>query len=159
MFTEAFPTPDRRAHCPAVEQPTPAELPDDDFPYYLTTARVLRHYQARTQTRRRAAPAEAEPEPLVELHPTLAQLIGVGTGDTVRLRTRRGEVVMPARIVSGIRPDTVFAPLHWGGSASINQLTIPVMYPYSRMPSFKVCAVAVARADAADSMKGDVAHG
>ncbi|MBV9320089.1 MAG: nitrite reductase, partial [Mycobacterium sp.] len=133
--------------------------PDDEFPYYLTTGRVLRQYQSGTQTRRVAALAEAEPEPLVELHPTLARLVGVGAGDKVRLRTRRGEVVMTARIVSGIRPDTVFAPFHWGGTASINQLTISVLDPYSRMPSFKVCAVAVARADAADLMKGDVAHG
>ncbi|MBV9353254.1 MAG: molybdopterin oxidoreductase family protein [Mycobacterium sp.] len=159
MFTEDFPTPDRRAHFHAVEQPAPAELPDDEFPYYLTTGRVLRQYQSGTQTRRVAALAEAEPEPLVELHPTLARLVGVGAGDKVRLRTRRGEVVMTARIVSGIRPDTVFAPFHWGGTASINQLTISVLDPYSRMPSFKVCAVAVARADAADLMKGDVAHG
>ncbi|MBV9319649.1 MAG: molybdopterin-dependent oxidoreductase, partial [Mycobacterium sp.] len=69
MFTEDFPTPDRRAHFHAVEQPAPAELPDDEFPYYLTTGRVLRHYQSGTQTRRVAALAEADPEPLVELHP------------------------------------------------------------------------------------------
>ena len=151
MFAEDFPTPDRRAHFYPVEQPAPAELPDDEFPYYLTTGRVLRQYQSGTQTRRVGQLAEADPEPVVELHPTLAALLGVKAGDQVRLRTRRGAVVMTARTASGIRPDTVFAPFHWGGRASINRLTIPVLDPTSRMPSFKVCAVAVSRADTPDT--------
>jgi assimilatory nitrate reductase catalytic subunit len=162
MFTEDFPTPDRRAHFHPVEQPAPAELPDDEFPYYLTTGRKLRQYQSGTQTRRVAQLNEAEPEPVVELHPTLAQLVGVRAGEKVWLRTRRGEVVMTARTENGIRPDTVFAPFHWGGAASINRLTIPELDPHSRMPSFKVCAVALSRADTADtadSMKGEATHG
>ena len=61
---------------------------------------------------------------------------------------------MTAQTDSGIRPDTVFAPFHWGGAASVNRLTNPVLDPHSRMPSFKVCAVAVARAQA-DSPEGD----
>ncbi|OBI89600.1 molybdopterin oxidoreductase family protein [Mycobacterium asiaticum] len=158
MFTEDFPTPDRRAHFHAVDQPAPAELPDDEFPYYLTTGRLLRQYQSGTQTRRVAQLAKAAGEPVVELHPTLAQSVGVRTGDKVVLRTRRGEVVMTARTESGIRPDTVFAPFHWGGAGSVNRLTIPTLDPHSRMPSFKVCAVAVARADTTDLMKGEVAH-
>jgi len=153
MFAQDFPTPDRRAHFHPVEQAAPAERPDDEFPYYLTTGRVLRQYQSGTQTRRVASLAEAEPEPVVELHPMLAQLVGVRTGEKVRLRTRRGEVVMTARTESGIRPDTVFAPFHWGGAGNINRLTIAELDPHSRMPSFKVCAVALSRADTADTRK------
>ncbi|MBV8785766.1 MAG: molybdopterin oxidoreductase family protein [Mycobacterium sp.] len=155
LFAEDFPTPDRRAHFHAVQQPGAAELPDEEFPYYLTTGRVLRQYQSGTQTRRVAQLAEAEPEPVVELHPTLAGLVGVRSGDKVRLRTRRGEVVMTARTASGIRPDTVFAPFHWGGVANINRLTIPELDPISRMPSFKVCAVALEPADTVDPTKGE----
>jgi assimilatory nitrate reductase catalytic subunit len=145
LFTADFPTPDRRAHFHPVEQRGGPETPNDEFPYYLTTGRVLRHYQSGTQTRRVTALAEAEPEPVVELHPTLAQRLGVGSGDKVRLTTRRGEAVMTARTDTGIRPDTVFAPFHWGGAASINRLTNPTMDPHSRMPSFKACAVAVSK--------------
>lgn len=159
LFVEDFPTTDRRAHFHPVEQGSAPEPPDDEFPYYLTTGRVLRHYQSGTQTRRVAALAEAEPEPLVELHPTLARRLGVGSGDTVRLTTRRGAVAMTARTNGGIRPDTVFAPFHWGGAASINRLTNPVLDPHSRMPSFKVCAVSVAKAEAPDSLEGDETHG
>jgi assimilatory nitrate reductase catalytic subunit len=147
LFTEDFPTRDRRAQFHAVEQIGAAELPDDDYPYYLTTGRLLRQYQSGTQTRRVASLAEAEPEAVVEMHDSLARRIDVKAGDLVRLRTRRGSAVMAARIVSGIRSDTVFAPFHWGGEANTNILTNPALDPHSRMPEFKVCAVALGRAD------------
>ncbi|OBF63515.1 nitrite reductase [Mycobacterium sp. 852002-51971_SCH5477799-a] len=165
MFAEDFPTPDRRAHFHPVEQPRAAEVPDDEFPYYLTTGRVLQQYQSGTQTRRVARLAGDQPEPVAELHPLLAKRIGVQAGDKIRLRTRRGEVVMTARTVTGIRQDTVFAPFHWGGAASINRLTSPALDPHSKMPSFKVCAVAVSRvdvpktADDANCLEGDLRHG
>jgi assimilatory nitrate reductase catalytic subunit len=150
MFLEDFPTADRRAHFHAVEHRASAELPDDEFPYYLTTGRLMGQYQSGTQTRRVAQLAHADPEPVIEMHPTLARRLGARGGDKIRLRTRRGEVVMTARTVSGIRPDTVFAPFHWGETACINRLTNPELDPHSRMPSFKVCAVAVTRADTGD---------
>ncbi|MFP1155664.1 molybdopterin oxidoreductase family protein [Mycobacterium sherrisii] len=148
LFVVDFPTPDRRAHFHVVEQRGAVELPDDDFPYYLTTGRVLRQYQSGTQTRRVASLVEGEPEPVAEIHPMLAQRLGIRTGDKIVLRTRRGQVVMTARAVDGIRPDTVFAPFHWGGTGSVNRLTNPALDPHSRMPSFKVCAVSVSAAAA-----------
>jgi assimilatory nitrate reductase catalytic subunit len=159
LFLEDFPTPDRRAHFHPVEQRAAAEVPDDEFPYYLTTGRVTSQYQSGTQTRRVATLAEATSEPVAELHPTLGSRHGIVNGGKVRLKTRRGEVVMTARINDGIRPDTVFAPFHWGGAASINRLTNPALDPHSRMPSFKVCAVSVsnaaARTEVTDAPKGD----
>jgi assimilatory nitrate reductase catalytic subunit len=147
LFTEDFPTTDRRAHFLPVEHAGAAELPDADYPYYLTTGRLLRQYQSGTQTRRVASLAEAEPEAVIEMHETLARRIGVEAGELVRLRTRRGSAVMAARIVVGIRSDTVFAPFHWGGDGNANRLTNPALDPYSRMPEFKVCAVALERTD------------
>ncbi|MFC3964387.1 molybdopterin oxidoreductase family protein [Nocardia jiangsuensis] len=146
MFTVDFPTPDRRARFCVTEQGDAAEPPDTRFPYYLTTGRLLKQYQSGTQTRRVGALAAAEPAPHVELHEQLARRIGVVDGDPVLLRTRRGEAVMAARIDRAIRPDTVFVPFHWGGRGSANLLTNPVLDPHSRMPAFKVCAVAVERA-------------
>ncbi|ORW94977.1 nitrite reductase [Mycobacterium sp. IEC1808] len=155
LFVEDFPTQDRRARFYPVEQRGAAEAPDDEFPYYLTTGRVLSQYQSGAQTRRVAQLAEAEPEPVVEMHPTLGSRVGIGSGGKVRLRTRRGEVVMTARLNDGIRPDTVFAPFHWGGAAGINRLTNPALDPHSRMPSFKVCAVSVSNAEVFDTPEGD----
>jgi assimilatory nitrate reductase catalytic subunit len=150
LFTEDFPTRDRRAQFHPVEQQGAAELPDADYPYYLTTGRLQAQYQSGTQTRRVTSLAEAEPEAVVEMHSTLAQRIGVQAGDLVRLRTRRGTAFMTARIARGIRSDTVFAPFHWGGDGNANLLTNPALDPYSRMPEFKVCAVAIDRANATD---------
>jgi assimilatory nitrate reductase catalytic subunit len=147
LFTEDFPTKDRRAKFHPVEHVGAAELPDDEYPYYLTTGRLLRHYQSGTQTRRVPSLAEAEHEAVIEMHDSLARRIDIKAGDLVRLRTRRGSAVMAARIVPGIRSDTVFAPFHWGGDANANTLTNPALDPYSRMPEFKVCAVALDRAD------------
>jgi assimilatory nitrate reductase catalytic subunit len=143
LFTEDFPTPDRRARFHPVEHRGPAETPDAEYPYYLTTGRLLRQYQSGTQTRRVASLQQAEPEAVVEMHATLAQRVGVATGDLVALRTRRGRAVMRVRIADGIRADTVFAPFHYGGASAVNLLTNPALDPHSKMPEFKACAVAI----------------
>lgn len=145
LFQEDFPTPDRRARFHPVQQKGPAELPCADYPYYLTTGRLLRQYQSGTQTRRVPSLAAAEPEATVEMHVDLARLVGVGAGDLVRLRTRRGVAVMRVRTTVGIRRDTVFAPFHYGGEGAVNLLTNPALDPYSKMPEFKACAVALER--------------
>jgi assimilatory nitrate reductase catalytic subunit len=143
LFTEDFPTTDRRAHFQPVEHRGPQETPDAEYPYYLTTGRLLRHYQSGTQTRRVSSLAESEPKAVVEVHPSLAHRIGVVAGDTVALRTRRGRALMSVRITAGIRPDTVFAPFHYGGASAVNLLTNPALDPHSEMPEFKACAVAI----------------
>ena len=143
LFTVDFPTPGRRARFHAVEHRGAAETPDAEYPYYLTTGRLLRQYQSGTQTRRVASLAAAEPDAVVELHGSVARRIGVTDGDQVALRTRRGRAVMRVRIADGIRADTVFAPFHYGGDGAVNLLTNPALDPHSRMPEFKACAVAI----------------
>jgi assimilatory nitrate reductase catalytic subunit len=127
------------------------EVPDDEFPYRLTTGRSRAHYQSGTQTRRTKALLDAEPEPAVEVHPDLAAHLGVADGGDVVLRTRRGEARMRVRLTSTIRPDTVFAPFHWPGEQTINDLTNPALDPASRMPEFKTCAVELTAAPATAS--------
>ena len=150
LFKVDFPTPDRLGHFHPVEQKGPAEAPDDDYPIYLTTGRLLHQYQSGTQTRRVVELSDADPEATVEMHDTLARQIGVQTGDLVRLRTRRGSAVMRVRAGGTIRPDTVFAPFHYGGIGAVNQLTNPALDPHSGMPEFKACAVAVDRVEPDD---------
>jgi assimilatory nitrate reductase catalytic subunit len=145
LFAERFGTPDGRARFFRVEHRDPAELPDADYPYLLTTGRVMQHYQSGTQTRRVGALNLAQPDARVELHPDLARRHGIADADLVELRSRRGRAVFRARVTDALRPDTLFTPFHWGGVASANALTNPVLDRHSRMPAFKVCAVAVAR--------------
>jgi assimilatory nitrate reductase catalytic subunit len=151
LFTDTFPTPDGRARFWAVEQQGPAELPDEEYPYYLTTGRSRWHYQSGAQTRRVRSLALAEPDAYVELHPVLARRLELPSSALVRLRTRRGCGVFRARITDTIRPDTVFVPFHWGGRSNANALTNPVLDVSSRMPEFKACAVALSRADDTDT--------
>jgi assimilatory nitrate reductase catalytic subunit len=142
LFADGFPTADGRARFVRVEHRDPAELPDRDFPYVLTTGRNVQQYQSGNQTRRVEALNVALPEPRAEIHPDLARRHGIADGDMVELRSRRGTALLRARLSDGIRPDTVFAPFHWPG---VNALTNPALDPHSKMPAFKACAVAIAR--------------
>jgi len=130
-----------------VQHREPAEAPDPEYPHVLTAGRVMQHYQSGNQTRRVRALAADQPEARVEIHPDLARRHGIAAGDLVRLRTRRGSATFRAKLTDTIRPDTVFTPFHWGGLASANTLTNPALDPSSRMPAFKVCAVALSRVD------------
>jgi assimilatory nitrate reductase catalytic subunit len=107
----------------------------------------MQHYQSGNQTRRVKTLMVALPEPRAELHPDLARRHGIAENDVVELRTRRGTAYFRARLSDAIRRDTVFAPFHWGGDSAANLLTDPALDPHSRMPAFKACAVAIARAD------------
>jgi assimilatory nitrate reductase catalytic subunit len=141
MFLDRFATDDGRARFHAVDHRSPAELPDADFPYVLTTGRVLAQYQSGTQTRRVADLVAAEPEAFVEIHPETARGLRIADGDAVVLKTRRGEATVKARLSRDIRLDTLFVPFHWAATASANALTNGARDPRSKIPEFKVCAV------------------
>ncbi|MEU6850339.1 molybdopterin oxidoreductase family protein [Actinacidiphila alni] len=146
LFLDRFATPDGRARFTPVQHRPAAEEPTPDFPYYLTTGRVLSQYQSGAQTRRVRELNEAAPGPFVQLHPRLADRLGVADGEPLAVTSRRGRAVAPARVSPAIRPDTVFMPFHWPGEGSANTLTNPALDPASRMPEFKVCAVRVEKA-------------
>ncbi len=146
LFLERFATDDGRARFHAAEPRASGEEPDADFPYWLTTGRVLSHYQSGAQTRRVPELAAAEPTAFVEIHPQTARGLGLAEGDLARLTTRRGSIAVNARLTATIRLDTLFVPFHWGDGQSANTLTNPALDPTSRMPEFKVCAVRVERA-------------
>jgi assimilatory nitrate reductase catalytic subunit len=143
IFAERFGTPSGRARFHPVRHEPPAEEPDETYPLYLTTGRVLSQYQSGTQTRRVERLARLAPEPVVEINPHTARRAGIADGTLVALTTRRGSSTARAKVTRDIREDTVFVPFHWGGAASVNRLTNPALDPISRMPEFKVCAVRI----------------
>jgi assimilatory nitrate reductase catalytic subunit len=143
LFTDRFGTPDGRARFHPVEYRAAAEEPDQEYPLYLTTGRVMQQYQSGTQTRRVKALREAVPESFVEMHPSMALSYGIANGDRVRVTTRRGTASAKARLTPAIRLDTLFMPFHFGVLECANSLTNPALDPVSRMPEFKICAARI----------------
>jgi len=112
----------------------------------LTTGRVIYHYLSGNQTRRVPFLKEQAPYPWVEMHEQTANRLGIKDGGWVTVRTRRGEMTVPALVVRSIRPDTLFIPYHYGHTQSANQLTNPVLEPMMKIPEYKVCAAVATRA-------------
>ncbi|MGH9305678.1 MAG: molybdopterin-dependent oxidoreductase [Acidimicrobiales bacterium] len=145
LFTERFAHPNGRARFVPVAYRPAAEAPDSDYPLYFTTGRYREHYNSGAQTRRVGRLQQARPEPRLQLHPILAKSLMLSDDGMVEVESRRGKACFKAHIDAGIRPDTVFAPLHWDGSQAANLITIAALDPISRMPEFKVCAVRIKR--------------
>ncbi|MFD5096412.1 molybdopterin oxidoreductase family protein [Amycolatopsis thailandensis] len=147
MFLDSFAHPDGRARFVPVDHVGPAEPPDAEFPLQATTGRVLQHYQSGAQTRLVKELNDVVAEAFVEVHPDTAARAGLAEGDLAVVRSRRGETVARVRCVPSLRPDLVFLPFHFPGEGRANLLTNPALDPTSRMPEFKVCAVALAPAE------------
>ena len=138
--------PDGKARFNVAPYTPPAEETDDEYPLMLTTGRVVSQFLSGTQTRRIGPLVDQYPDPQVEMHPQLAQRLGITNGDRVSVESRRGSITLPSLVVTTIRPDTVFIPYHWPGRKSANQLTISAQDPISKIPEYKVCAVRIKKA-------------
>lgn len=147
MFENGFNHSDGKARIHGITPKMPAEPIDREYPYILTTGRLANHYLSGAQTRRTEGLNRKAPVPIAEVHPKLAQKIGLKLGDQLRLTSRRGSLNFTFKITEGIHPTTIFVPFHWGGELSINKLTIGALDPTSRMPEFKLCAVKVERVE------------
>jgi assimilatory nitrate reductase catalytic subunit len=146
LFTDQFMHPGGKARFHVVRYRPAAEVPDSSYPLYFTTGRYKEHYNSGAQTRLVAKLTDAKPEPKVQIHPDLAERLGVTEGAKLLVESRRGSVRFTVSVSSDVRADTLFAPFHWGGKLAANILTVPALDPLSRMPEFKVCAVKAERA-------------
>jgi formate dehydrogenase alpha subunit len=120
----------------------PRELPDEEYPFILSTGRVLYHWHTGTMTRRVRGLEEIYPEGLVEIHPLDAERIGLASDELVEVSSRRGKVVAKAKITEKSPPGTVFMTFHFKEAAA-NLLTIDALDPIAKIPEYKVCAVKV----------------
>jgi len=152
LFAERFHHPDGRAKFHAVVHRPAGEEPDANYPYYFTTGRYQEHYNSGAQTRNVSRLSTAKPVPRVQLHPELADQLGIDNGWVLTVESRRGKVDFQAELFTGIRPDTLFAPFHWGGKHAANLLTNPALDPISRMPEFKLAAVRIAAVRQPDAL-------
>ncbi len=131
-----------------VEYMPPAEVPDEEYPLTFTTGRLLFHYHTGTMTRRSQGLDEKVPSSTVEIHPEDAQRFGVRDGDTVRVRSRRGEVVTTAQVTEDVMPGVVFMTFHFAESPA-NALTHAALDPVAKIPEYKACAVSIERVNGA----------
>ncbi len=147
LYEDAFNTDDGLAHLQGIGFSAPAETPDDEYPFTLTTGRVLYQYHTGTMTHREEGIMQYTPSDFVEIHPDTAAEYGIESGDEVRIRSRRGEIVVPAQVTDRVGPDTVFAPIHFAESA-VNRLTDEDhLDPAAATPEYKVSAVSIERVD------------
>lgn len=137
LFAERFPRGRGKFH-PLNYNPV-VESPDEDYPFILTTGRVLEHWHGGSMTRN-ASLNEIYPEALVEINPADAARMGILDGGAVRVTSRRGALVLRARVTRKANPGIVFIPFHFAEAAA-NLLTIDALDPLAKIPEYKACAV------------------
>jgi len=129
-----------------IEYRPPAELPDDEYPFYLTTGRIYQHWHTGSMTRRISALSREEPEGFVEINPKDAKTLRVANRELVRVVSRRGAITVKARLTDDVPEKAVFIPFHFR-EAPANLLTHAVCDPKAKIPEFKVCAVRVEKVE------------
>lgn len=140
FFTEDFNTPDGLGHLQVVHHKPPAETPDDDYPYILTTGRSIFHYHTGSMSRRTPRLDDEVPEASVQINPSDASERGIEDGDKITLKSRRGSIEIEAKITDDVQEGLLFVPFHFA-EACANVLTNPELDPDSGMPEYKICAV------------------
>jgi formate dehydrogenase alpha subunit len=131
-------------HFTAVAFKEPAEAPDEEYPFLLTTGRMMFHYHTGSMTRRSEKLDREVPEGYVELSPEDAVQLGLGKSARVRVISRRGQIETKAWITRRVPPGIVFIPFHFAEEAA-NVLTNPAMDPVAKIPEYKVAAVRIER--------------
>ncbi|TET44957.1 MAG: formate dehydrogenase subunit alpha [Dehalococcoidia bacterium] len=120
----------------------PAETPDDEFPFVLTTGRVMSQFHTRSMTGRSPTLDSEFPEAFLEINPEDAARLGINDEDLVEVSSRRGRIETRARVTDKVKPGTVYLPFHFVEAAA-NRLTNPALDPIAKIPELKVCAVAI----------------
>jgi nitrite reductase (NADH) large subunit len=152
LYTEArFPTPSGHARFVVPTGLRVAEPVSADAPIALTTGRVRDQWHTMTKTGRVPRLLDHTPAPELELAPADAARLGIEDGDRVRVGAARGAFEMEARVSDDLPDGVAFAPMHWGGSALVNQALAPALDPFSKQPELKHVPVRVERVAARDA--------
>ncbi len=142
LHKERFSHPDGIGVFAPIEWKPPAEVPDAEYPFVLTTGRILWHWHTGTMTRRSATLDSEVPTGWIEINPDDAKALGIQNKEMVRATTRRGTVNVPAKVTPDIMKGVMFMPFHFAECAA-NILTNNALDPIAKIPEFKACAVKV----------------
>ncbi len=135
-----------RAPFHVVEDEPPVDRLDAEFPIRLTTGRRLAEYNTGVQTGAYASPTRRGET--LDISPEDAERWGVREGERVRVRSRRGQLVVPVHVDEGLRPGLTFMTFHFPEQVATNHLTIDATDPRSGTAEFKAAAIAVERLEA-----------
>ena len=127
----------------AIEYQDPAELPDEQYPYFLTTGRMFAHFHTGTMTRVSPHLDIEQTTGYVSINPKDAGSLGVKQGDMLVLSSRRGRMEAPARLSESVEPGTLFLPIHFGENPTNVLTNAEAVDPLAKIPEFKVSAVKV----------------
>jgi assimilatory nitrate reductase catalytic subunit len=117
------------------------ERPDNEYPFWLNSGRVVEHFHTRTRTGKIGNLNKFSPTPYMEMNPDAAKRLGIEHMSYARLTSRRGDAVVLVQLTQRVPPDMVFIPFHF--HECVNRLTLGLLDPHSRQPAFKQCAVKV----------------
>ncbi len=123
-----------------VEYKPPAEVPDEEYPYILTTGRIMFQFHTGSMSRRSPMLDGEVKEAYIEINAADAKELGIKGGDTVAVSSRRGRIDTKALITNRVTRGVVFMPFHFAESAA-NVLTNSALDPIAKIPELKVCAV------------------
>ncbi len=119
------------------------EVPDEEFPYWLNTGRLVEHWHGRSKTGKIGDNNKYSPVPFIEINPDTANELGIHRGDYVRLVSRRSDAIVIAMPTQRVSLNSVFLPFHFHDCA--NRLTLGLLDPHSRQPAYKQSAVRIER--------------
>lgn len=127
----------------AIDYRDPAELPDAEYPYFLTTGRMFAHFHTGTMTRISPHLDVEQTTGYVSINPKDAGFLGAKAGDMLVLSSRRGRMEAPARLSQSVEPGTLFLPIHFGENPTNVLTNAEAVDPLAKIPEFKVSAVKV----------------
>ena len=117
------------------------ERPDEEYPFWLNSGRVVEHFHTRTRTGKVGNANKFSPTPYMEMNPDAARELGIAHGSYARLTSRRGDAVVMVQLTHRVPRNMVFIPFHY--HECVNRLTLGLLDPHSRQPAYKQCAVRV----------------
>jgi formate dehydrogenase alpha subunit len=139
LFSETFPSGKGKFH--PLEYLPAVEIPDEEYPFILTTGRLLEHWHGGTLTRHSKLD-DLYPEARIEINPADASRLKIEDGQAVRVSSRRGSIVLRAWVTPRTIAGVVFIPMHFAEAAA-NLLTIDALDPKAKIPEYKACAVRI----------------